>query len=285
MKNEAAARITHLPATRLHLQILNRFLMAGKTTFKTFISSIAVLAYLTACSGGDDDAPAPADPARLNGIWEGAISYQNSSFVYNDVIGYAYNGDLRLISYDGQILLRGNIFSATANNFSANIDIVPFVPGLINLGGASGSYAPASFIFATYNTDQPDQGNISLNYNDLYERNSNISKLVGNWTSTNAISGITYHITVNANLTGSFTGDNSAGCIYSGDFTIPDPSKNIYATAMAASACGAPFDGNYLGYSFVYDSLPNDPASGNEDRLMMAVESTDAILIIPFEKL
>lgn len=257
--------------------IMNRYLLS-------FLLAVSVV--LSGClGGGGGDAPASADPARLNGIWEGAISYQNSSFVYNDVIGYAYNGNLRLITYDGQRLFRGQIFSATDNNFSANIDIIPFSGGLIYSGGASGSYVPASSIFATYNTDQPDQGNISLNYNDLYERSSNISKLVGDWTSFDAVSGITYNITVNADLTGSFIGDNSAGCSYTGNFTIPDPSKNIYTTTITASACGTPFDGNYLGYSFVYDSLPNDPVNGNDDQLLMAVEKPDAILIIPFEKL
>lgn len=133
--------------------------------------------------------------------------------------------------YAGTITTNGNNASGTFTGyaplgfvFSNNQAVAQFnVSGTVNQGASiSGTYSGGG-----------DQGTVSLTDNpSLYNQGSSLSSLVVTWEGTGADGGT---LTFTNQSNGSFFGQSTDGCTFTGNYTIINSSFNAYAVAVSAT--------------------------------------------------
>lgn len=106
-----------------------------------------------------------------------------------------------------------------------------------------------------------EQVEIVFRYNDLYDVDSDLSRIVGHWTDS-AKPG---RDVISVDALGRVTGQDGGGsnCIYSGTVSVIDPEYNLYDTNLVYSGCtgdAALLNGTeYVGFSAVDETT--DPAT------------------------
>jgi len=112
----------------------------------------------------------------------------------------------------------------------------------------SGSLAERSAATLNVMSGQSNPGTIKLNYSNLYERSSSLAKLVGTYLMRN---GYTVTVAADGSFVGSELSSNGVGLVtrrYTGQFTVLDASKNIYAVTVNVGTSAM------TGYAFTTDS-------------------------------
>jgi hypothetical protein len=97
---------------------------------------------------------------------------------------------------------------------------------------------------------------------DTFEVASSLDELVGGWSSVTGPAGM------DILADGTIDGGDIAGCIYSGSFSVEDPSVNVYDMNLVVADCGE-FDGSYSGLASV---LPGDVFGGGPGEAPAALE-------------
>lgn len=109
-----------------------------------------------------------------------------------------------------------------------------------------GTIATMDGAWGSYTWDQ-DFGRFVLNYVSTYEEPSELNKLQGIWTFSQASSsGLIFTLTLTIDRDGTFFGSNTDGCVYNGKFNIIDTQFNVYRLLLDTSLCGE-LDGAYKG--------------------------------------
>ena len=109
--------------------------------------------------------------------------------------------------------------------------------------------------WGSYTWDQ-DFGRFVLNYISTYEESSELSKLQGIWTFSQASSGgAVFTFTLSIDTDGTVFGSHTGGCVYNGSFGIIDSRYNVYHLSLEASLCGD-LDGSYEGLASLFETLP-----------------------------
>ena len=124
------------------------------------------------------EAPAAGD-AQIGGIWQGSITSNEGTLEYEAIT--ADDGAFRFFSIDTRTQFRGTL-SASNNDLSGS--------GVAVLNGTSanditisGQINEQNSLVANWQSPSGDSGNINLQYWDIYERSSSLSKLDGDWTA------------------------------------------------------------------------------------------------------
>ncbi len=191
------------------------------------------LALLSACGGGDVTVtPATAgtgtptlDVTALNGIWEGSYNSNVGGQTCSDLQGLILNGQVRAVSevcnmvLVGSMSVSGDAASISFDTFSADGS------GATGTASFSGSFTPGSIINGIYSNADGDSGNVTLNYNIIYENDSSLSNVEGSWEYKSALDWIDLRI----NNVGNIVGADNNGCSYSGNISLIDPAYNLYA--------------------------------------------------------
>ncbi|VAX08139.1 hypothetical protein MNBD_GAMMA25-421 [hydrothermal vent metagenome] len=216
-------------------------------------SLVATLALLSACGGGDvaiNPAIDPADVASLevtglNGIWEGDYTDAVGK-VCNDARGLIYNGQVRVISTECDVILSGTL-STKGTTASINFELFDAAATRTGQADFSGSYTQQSQI----NGNLDNGGRLNLSYNIVYENDSSLKFIAGNWYYTDAtVSSVDFlSIDVNGNAT-EVSESGAPSCSYTASFSIINSDFNLYAVSVGVSNC--PDDqvsrnGNYTG--------------------------------------
>jgi hypothetical protein len=229
-------------------------------TFLKMVASIAVALGLAACGGGGgggDDEPIPAGQSTA-GIWRGTVTLDGDDSAL--IIGMIdENGNSNLILYGGNTQLRGSIESigADINTSFSSLTLFGFTGDLIDvfsfLGGtvSEGATLTATLLGSTSNRNL----RLDLHYDSLYERPSSFALVAGNWRYT---LGADFIREWQIDAKGVLTGNDSGGCIYQGQVTIPNPARNLYRMNYQISGC-YPNAVQVAGQAVLYDTLtPND---------------------------
>jgi hypothetical protein len=121
----------------------------------------------------------------------------------------------------------------------------------VTTGSLTGTVVERTSINGNYSVATGESGTISLTYNSLYDRDSSLSKLAGQWDDSGF--GI---LTVNSD--GTFFEQDTFGCVYDGQASIIDAAYNVYGLTMDVSLCGVDFDGQYTGLGALSDFSVTD---------------------------
>ena len=236
---------------------------------------LAAVAMLSACGGGDiavtpvptTQSSAPtAEVTGLNGIWEGDYT-DKSGTVCTDVKGLTYNGSVRVISENCNLILAGTL---SANGNSANINFELFDTAGVGTGQStfSGSFTLQSSIDGSL-----DNGSrLSLRYQPVYENDSSLNLLKAAWAFPEpVVGGGTILSVFSIDSTGVLPSVTTAsGCVYTATFSILDPDYNLYAINLTISSCSNR-DGVYAGLaSLSGDNNTMTILAGNDRNVFFA---------------
>lgn len=223
--------------------------------FRLVLAVLSVVV-LTACGGGSSGGggssttPPPATPnADPGGIWYGFASNTTLGETY-EVVGVSIaNGELRFIDsqgvqYHGSMQVSGNSFSASFRAIAPLGEY--FVNGSTVLSGnMEGTISQRESLDGSYQMSSGERGTVSLLYDDLYQRPSQLSRLTGTWIDV-------YNDTFGIDSMGRIFGQDSLGCVYSGTAATIDTRFNAYRLDLTVSSCGA-VDGIYAGLGVLQD--------------------------------
>lgn len=192
---------------------------------------------LSACGGGGGGDNGPDQSP--GGVYTGTF-HSNAANVTFPVKGIvAESGRFFFVDLDNGPLYQG---SGNADGDQFDGFFRAFAPGgfefvngeQVTSGPILGTIDERNTLTGTYRAEGGDTGTFSLTYVPAeYEIASSLSLLAGSWRSVE--DGFTTNITIAAS--GTFTGNDSAGCTYTGTVAIIDPDYNAY-NVSAIQRCG-----------------------------------------------
>jgi hypothetical protein len=242
-------------------------------SYRSLASIIFVISFLftVAGCGGGGDGGGSIDQANINeGVWEGTYTSSSGSLQFPATALITTDGSVGIDIGNG-VVFYGQLDSDNTITGSENIspNAIVIMSGNINDSGqlvadiAQGAQALSAG--ATF----------ALSYNDLYERPSSLSNLVGTWSGNNTImtggSGSPQDWSITFQSDGTFDG-SSSGINISGNTSLVDATKNEYAISMTLSHDTINYSllGDYQGFAFLTDS------SAMNDTLVIFIKRSGA---------
>ena len=198
----------------------------------------------TGCGGGggggsSQPAPPPVTNASPGGIWEGTLG------TGQDVLGLVTeSGEFHfldaneLAQYFGTVSVNANTVSAQFTGYAALGS--SFADGTTRGTGSLTGTVQARSTFTATSTFQTSAGAsntnaINLTYNALYDRDSSLATIAGNFTDLRTGS------IVNINSSGvAFSQNPANGCVLNGSVSIINAQFNAYRVQYSYSSCQGP---------------------------------------------
>lgn len=225
---------------------------------KFFFTTILLSLILAACGGGDggsgNSSTEPSTGGQteipptsaMNGIYVGNFDQEGAgSFKLTALV---YNGRLFAISEQSNNLYEGNI-STTKSGFSGQVTVYEQGGGVIGKSSIQGTFKPETSVKGTF-SGAAGSGTFSLAYDPIYERNSDLSKVNDVWSTLTPPAD---RVTITIDSDGSFTGNDTNGCHFSGTLSIIDHSINLYRVDFTTTHCGSLLNGQYMGFATLRD--------------------------------
>ena len=244
--------------------------------FRCFILRIFIISFLAmvvGCSsggGGSQGQQSAVSEGTLTGTYtksDGSLQFPATALITMDgLVG---------IDIGNGVVFYGELGANNVMNGSENISpnaIVTLTPGNNNSGQLSVNVTQGAYALSAGDT-------FIFSYNDIYDRTSSLSNLVGTWSGNNTImtggSGVGQDWSITFLSDGTFTG-SSGDIDITGSATLVDPTKNEYEISMTLSHNSINYSllGDYQGFAFLTDS------SAMNDTLMIFIKrtGTDAYL-------
>ena len=212
--------------------------------------------------GGGSSSSLPSTPTTPTvtqthaGFWIGTFTSNVLHSTY-DVTGLIAETGLAnfaststLAQYSGVISVIGN-----SNSFSGNVTAYApvgetFPDGsTVGIVSVSGTFTGQGAISGTY-SGVGDSGTFSLTYSGLYNRPSSFAAIAGTWEGPVQV----YTNTVTVGPSGNIIGSSTAGCSYSGNVGIIDPTYFAYNVNFSIINCGLE-SGTYIGLAALTDTV------------------------------
>jgi hypothetical protein len=249
------------------------------------ISGISLLLLCAGCGGGGGDSdsgggsgvsnpPTPV-PTNPGGIWYGTSSGGGTTIAIEGIITEELEG--RFIDENGTQYVITTVTGDDGNisiNFNAYAQFgYVFLDGSTSgTGSITGTVNERSSFSGNFSFSTGESGSVSFSYDSLYDRDSSLAKLEGQWQEDYGV--------MNVDPDGSFFEQDQFGCIYEGQASIINSSYNAYGLSMTVSNCGSS-NGNYTGLGVLADlSVEND-----EDLLIVQMNSNALIFTTALERL
>ncbi len=190
--------------------------------------------------------PGPLFPGP-DGIYEGSAGSQMSPQSTPVVAIIAENGQGRAAAADGSSYYRLNV-GTSGNNVNGG-----YSAEAQGTSGTVGGVITQTGLNMTLTDTTNAQQSLTLTFDTVYNRSSSLASLAGNWTAT--ANGVTLTATVQPD--GSFTASDSNSCTYQGNFSLIDPTFDVYAETHVRSCSGVAV--TFTGLAAL---LPTNNASG-----------------------
>lgn len=241
--------------------------------FAVLVLSASILGCGGGGGGGNSNTPAVATNA--GGIWIGTSSGGGLTIQIQGVI--AENNEGRFIDENGTQYI---ITSISGNDGDIRINFNAYAQfGYVFLNGSTsgtgnitGTVRERSSFSGNFSFSTGESGTVSFTYDTLYDRDSSLAKLSGQWNESYGI------MTVDPD--GSFFEQDSFGCVYSGQASIINTDYNAYRLTMTVSNCGGS-NGSYSGLGILADlNVAND-----EDLFILQMNSNALIFTTWLERI
>lgn len=227
----------------------------------SFLASMLTIASCGGGGGGSGSSvspppPPPPPPTNAGGVWEGST--------FNDQAGVTFvtigavtenNGEARFFNDAGQQFVLSGI-SGSGGDISATITAIAtagtsFIDGsTISSGTLTGTVVERTSIEGEWSLNTGESGTLTLQYNEVYERGSDLDRLVGFWSDS---FGVIYSV----EGTGGIFAQDGTGCVYDGESRIINASYNVYRVLLTVSNCPG-VNGDYSGIGVLADDRATD---------------------------
>lgn len=188
------------------------------------------------------------------GIWRGSVTTQAGTFPSIGLVSDA--GDMRLITTGsnhvaGTFTFEGTSFTANLRSYVARSQYI-FRPAIH--GSASGSIHPRSALSGIITLHDATTSTFSFTYDPLYEKDSSLALIAGNYSKTNG----GYTVTFSIDAAGVWTGSDNTGCKFNGNVALINSNFNMYKIDVITTDCGEA-NGHNFGVGALLDTVvPND---------------------------
>jgi len=189
----------------------------------------------------------PGGEQSATGIWGG--TFTETGFGTADLLGLMINGESYFISNGADTVYAG-MYTVSGSSISANANIYNINGGFIGTANIAGIAVTEAALNGSFSTSYGSTGTISLAYDPITDRGSSLATTEGIWSLTRGA----YTLTLAIDINGMITGSDTDGCLYNGNGSVIDPSKNIYRVDTTVTSCGV-FNGSYSGYGVVSDDV------------------------------
>lgn len=252
----------------------------------TKITICGLILSIFGCGGGSSDpatssnaAPPPPPADQLSGgLWYGTMA-SDSAMGSEDIIALvSEQGEFRFISVS--LIQMSGVLTVSGSSLSGDGRAFASPGGTWPDGEAVGDVAitatvtQRSSMIGAYSTSTMESGTFELFYDPLYERDSSLALLAGMWTAYDDLGNP--EVTFSVANAGSFDGQNTLGCISSGQFSIIDARFDLYAVHSTVSACA--IAGEYSGLAILADIVAAN------DALIFAVDNGDIAVLLGLQK-
>lgn len=253
---------------------------------KTLFGAVLVAAsmVLAACGGGSSSSGGPISPPppvdqKTGGLWFGTLT-SDSNVVTEDLVALSSDdGRFRFLSVDSAVAFVG--FSQTAGT-SMTGTARAFADSGVNW--LDGNHVVDATLTATISERSTMSGSwalasgesftFDLTYDALYEKDSATSLLEDIWTGYDDFGNPNVTFVIDAD--GAFDGQNTAGCVSVGQFTVIEAASNLYQVQSEISNCG--IAGTYQGFAFLADLL------NINDGLVISIDNDELPILIGLER-
>ncbi len=217
-----------------------------------FLASITLAGLVAGCGGSGSSTaeeqfellpPSTGSVTKAGGIWSGSWITGRTGLPSKLVAGVITedHSEGRFLSVNGQMLVLRNIVVADGR---ISADVLAFAQPHWTLAGdnlnatghLTGTITERTRIEADLYLSSGGTGGLVLEYEELYERGSDIAWLVGAWEASH---GLIYNI----DALGQIFAQSEHGCVYAGRVSLIDASWNVYRVdlvdhCLAAEASG-----------------------------------------------
>jgi hypothetical protein len=210
----------------------------GMKTMRDLVLLLMGTFLLAGCGGGGDDSPAPAPaPAMAAGVWAGTATDQFG--VYDVTAVVSPDGKFHMLSFTD-----GTQYAGTISGFKGNFQAY-FVDGGTDTGtftfDVNGQSMSGDYSMAVAN------GTADLVFVQYLAVPASLQTIQGTWRQEYSA---TNWLQVSIDGSGSISGQDGYGCVFSGKVSVPDQEVNVYRISLGVSECGD-MDGTYSGVSFI----------------------------------
>jgi hypothetical protein len=252
-------------------------------SFCKSFSLLLTCALLSACGGGSTaSAPPPVvqppPVAIFGGIWFGEMTIDSA--LGSELCGalITEDGQFRFLCAFTDLQLVG-MSSRDANALTGSglaLSTLAFLDGtFVSDLSLQATLVSKTSLVGTWSTAAGDAGSFDMLYDPMYEAPSSLSLFEGVWQGTDELGNP--NVTFTIDDLGSFTAQNSNGCLSSGMFLISDGRYTLVQLSSTISACE--IAGDYAGLAFVYDDLvPNDT-------LLISISNDQRALLVELQKM
>ncbi len=213
-----------------------------------FLASIALAGLVAGCGGSGSgtaqepfEPPPPVEPpppatgsvTKAGGIWGGVWITGRTGLPSKLVAGVITedHSEGRILSVNGQMLVLKNIVVA---NGRISADVLAFARPHWTLAGGnlnatghlSGTITERTRIEADLYLSSGGNAELVLEYDELYERGSDIAWLVGAWEASHGL-------VCNVDALGEIFAQSEHGCVYAGRVSLMDAGWNVYRVDIA----------------------------------------------------
>lgn len=236
---------------------------------RSFLGSVVigifVLVGLVACGGGGGGGETTTN-VSANGLWKG--TFTESSVGTFDISGLLYNGRIIAISEEAGAIYNGS-YTVSGSSISGIVTAYQINGGPFATATFSGTVTEQGSISLSFNTSYGTSGTVSLFFDSIYNRPSSLSLVAGNWNYTRG----DYSLTITVQSDGTYSGQDSEGCVVSGSIGLLDTAHNLYSINTSIASCGAR-NGSYTGFASLLDN----------DTILVAVSNSNYMLLYSFAR-
>ncbi len=194
------------------------------------------------------------------GLYQGNFFSDLTNQVIPGVAVIAPNGEFAAVSFDAMAAI--GTWTVNSKTFSGTGTAVSTDPSFSFSSRLtiSGQISPEYRMVGNYSIVGGDRGTFDFNATPaLYRRGISLSKIAGNYTAKNIVSGATGSATISQS--GSITATDSLGCKYQGQISVPDAQFNLFSVTVVVSSCSVS-NGTYKGYGMQIDYYSLDDGRG-----------------------
>ena len=246
--------------------------MTSRTSSRAALSVVAVSLVLAACGGGGGSSvgnsstggtttppptgntPAPSTTVDTTpGVWKGSIASTTTGQTASVVALTGHDGHSLWMTtdgrvWDGHVPTMGEHFDAT---FTGHMYEGAHFPDGTNHGSATMmvDHHSSTTTSGRY-SGSGDAGSFDMGLSHMWNRTASLGAVAGVYTRSTSDG---YTMTMTMDASGQLHGSDSAGCVFTGTVTVPDPNHNMYALDAQVTSCGA-LDGHYQGMGTLLDA-------------------------------
>jgi hypothetical protein len=150
-------------------------------------------------------------PTNAGGLWQGSTFNDQAGLTFETIgVVTKNNGEARFLNDQGQQLILSGI---SGNDGNISVTFTAIDGSTVTTGTLTGTVVERVSLEGDRSLNTGETGTVTMNYNDLYERGSDLTRTIGSWVDS---FGVVYSV----DGAGSIFAQDAFGCVYDSGVSI-----------------------------------------------------------------